>query len=442
MYATILLGYFLLLVMLGISRRRMKPGIDSFFFGERKLGSFWIFFTVTASWFGAAATIATIEASLKDGFRAAWLLGIPTVVTILLFIGFNKKIRQSRFISLPDFLDHYYGKTVRASASLLVFLYMATLAASQLVAWGSFIGPFLGQGYEWAIVIGAAIIIFYSFAGGYSAVVRTDALQLILLMTAILFLTLFQTGKPKILPGDVMMLTTPSYHLLMCLSFVLAWFISPIIWQRVASARSTRASYRGLWLSVVVFSILYFIVILIGIKLRSVSSSSSFAVIVRDWLPATGSLLVFIGIAAAIMSTSDSAINIAALTLVKDVFNIGEEKRIIFWARFFTLVSGILTLAIAFQFRSIIKTLGLASEIMAEGLFVPGMAALLWQKKSPKAGLLSLSFGGGFAMLVFVNSLTPILPLPAWPYSVPIGLSLSTIGFISGLWIDRSKKIS
>ena len=151
---------------------------------------------------------------------------------------------------------------------------------------------------------------------------------------------------------------------------------------------------------------------------------------------------MFLGIAAAIMSTSDSALNIAALTLVKDVFNIDGETRIIPWARFFTLISGILTLVIAFQFRSIIKTLGLASEIMAEGLFVPGMAALLWRKNLPKAGLLSLAFGGGFALIVFFNSLERFLPLPQWPYSVPIGLSLSILGFASGAILDRRQKNS
>lgn len=407
------------------------------------MGAFWIFFTVTASWFGAAATIATIESSLTDGFRSAWLLGIPTVVTILIFIVLNRRIRRSNFVSLPDFLDRYYGKTVRAVASFFVFLYMATLAASQLVAWGQFVGPFLGQDYQWAVATGTIIVIFYSFAGGYGAVVRTDALQLILLVGTVFFLLSFLGGSvTQTQPTDFQMLLNPSFNLLMCLSFVAAWTISPIIWQRVASARSAGASARGLWLSVVVFTVLYVMVILVGIGLRSAPRELGFAMLVRDWLPYGGGLFVFLGIAAAIMSTSDSAINIAALTLVKDVFNIQEGKQVIQWSRAFTLVSGLLTLVIAFQFRSIIKTLGLASEIMAEGLFVPGMAALIWGKRLPKAGLLSLGLGGGFALIIFVNSLIRFLPLPTWPYSVPIGLSLSITGFAVGAMLDTRQKNS
>lgn len=443
MYWVVLSGYFILLVALGLFTRKMKHGLDSFFFGERKLGAFWIFFTVTASWFGAAATIATIEAAQTDGFRSAWLLGIPTVLTILIFIALNRKIRSSQFISLPDFLDRYYGKTVRAAASFFVFLYMATLAASQLVAWGQFVGPFLGQGYQWGVATGAIIVIFYSFAGGYRAVVRTDALQLILLGGTVIFLMSFLGADAvQVQAADFQMLNTPSFHLLMCLSFVAAWTISPIIWQRVASARSAKASSKGLWLSVVIFTILYIMVILIGIGLRSGPRELSFALIIRDWLPTGGGLIVFLGIAAAIMSTSDSAVNLAALTLVKDVFGIQEGREVIRWSRIFTLLSGLLTLLIAFQFRSIIKTLGLASEIMAEGLFVPGIAALLWGKRLPKAGLLSLGLGGGFALLVFVNSLWRFLPLPVWPYSVPIGLSLSIVGFSIGAMLDLRQKNS
>jgi SSS family solute:Na+ symporter len=109
------------------------------------------------------------------------------------------------------------------------------------------------------------------------------------------------------------------------------------------------------------------------------------------------------------------------------------------YAKIATFISGTLAVLIALKFNSIIKTLGLASEIMAEGLFIPGMYLLFFKQKRPLAALLSLVMGGGFSLLVFVNAYGLALPLPQWPYSLPYGLGLSLLGFITGWFFDKKK---
>lgn len=435
--------YFVLLVVIGVFLSRKNPDFDAYFYGKRSLGSFLIFFTVTASWFGAASTIATIDEAYKNGFQAVWLLGVPTVTTILVFILINKKIRETRFVSLPVLLDKYYGKAVAAFASFLIFVYMVLLAASQLVAWGKFIAPFTGQGYEMTVISGAVVIIIYSYLGGYLSVVFTDGVQFLLLTLSLVYLALFfrgGTAMPN--PGDFDFFADSELHILMTVSFTLAWVISPIIWQRIASARSAKASKWGLWMSVAAFSLLYFLVIRVAIGLRGfpgvkegMSGGDAFAAIVQNWLPAAGSVMVFLGIAAAIMSTGDTAINVAALTLSKDVLQIKKKSQAVLYAKGATFAAGILAVVVALKFNSIIKILGLASEIMAEGLFIPGMYLLFFKKKRPLAALLSLVLGGGFALLVFVNAYGLGLPIPQWPYSLPYGLGLSLLGFVLGYFI-------
>jgi SSS family solute:Na+ symporter len=104
--------------------------------------------------------------------------------------------------------------------------------------------------------------------------------------------------------------------------------------------------------------------------------------------------------------------------------------------------SGLLAAVIALRFDSIIKTLGLASEIMAEGLFVPGMIALFCKRQLPLAGILSLVLGGGFSLLVFINAYGLNLPLPKWPYSLPFGVGLSIFGFLFGIILsNRNHKV-
>jgi SSS family solute:Na+ symporter len=97
---------------------------------------------------------------------------------------------------------------------------------------------------------------------------------------------------------------------------------------------------------------------------------------------------------------------------------------------------------IAVRLPSILQTLGLASEILAEGLFVPGMAMFVLKKRTPLAGALSLILGGGFALLSFLSTLKIFsLGLPAWPYSVPYGVGLSIFGYLAGRLIGRHPNI-
>ncbi len=155
--------------------------------------------------------------------------------------------------------------------------------------------------------------------------------------------------------------------------------------------------------------------------------------------------LLFIVVVAAILSTLDTAINTGALSLTRDVylriFSPGGAARLsaIRAGRISTLLVALLAFAVATRFQSILQTIGAASEIMAEGLFIPGLAMLFLKKKRPLAGGLSLMLGGGFALASFLAEmrLLPLL-LPAWPFSLPYGLALGMSGFAVGLLIDQA----
>lgn len=147
-------------------------------------------------------------------------------------------------------------------------------------------------------------------------------------------------------------------------------------------------------------------------------------------------------VVAAIMSTMDTAINTGALSVTHDAyFQIFPQKKGVHGVSV-SRISTILVAAVAFlvatRFQNILRTLGLASEIMAEGLFVPGLAMLYLKKRWPAAGLLSLVAGGGFALFGFMcEAKLLIWNWPTWPNSVPYGLAMSLAGFIVGLFVDK-----
>lgn len=455
-------------LVLGVSlifRRRLKNFMDYFLAG-RELPAWLVYASLCAAWIGATSMLVSTDEAYVQGLGAFWLMGLPAVLTVVIMaLVLAGPIRGLMTISLPDLIEARYGRAARAAASALIVWYMVLLAASQMVALGRFLGLFTGRSYLVNLAAGTAVVLIYSILGGFFTVVVTDFLHFFLLSAGIVFLFAVLAARTTFAEVGRLAGSLGKAHYfdpfhdagrngLIVLSFVLAWLISPIAWQRVQAARTVRQARKALWGAAVTFTAAYGLIVLAGMlslplfqgrKLQNPLMAEFIAA--RPGTFAAG--LLFVAVLAAIMSTMDTAINTGALTFAQDalgpMLGRGTKDRTANGAdirrgRVATLVVGGLALLAATRFTSILKTIGLASEVMAEGLFVPGMAMLFLKRRAPMAGLLSMGLGGGFALLSFLGASGLVqCGLPAWPYSVPCGLGLSLVGFALGYLGSRRR---
>lgn len=456
-----LFAYFALILLAGIGFSRRMKSLEDFFLASRKLSAGLIYLSLTAAWFGATSILVSTDEALKSGISSFWLVGLPAVATVLILVVFlAKPLYRLSVMTLPDLVELRYGRAVRHLSSILIIWYMAVLAASQMVALGNFLGTFLGFSYFGSLALGTAVVLLYSVFGGLRSVVVTDCVQFFLLTAGMIGLCLFLTGRASL--SEISFLAAGlgkrgyfdffhniNENFLIALSFTLAWTISPIALQRIQAARDVREARKGLSATAATLFLLYGFVVLIGIFSLPLFSGQALArpLLSEIILSKVGALLggiLFIAVASAILSTMDTAINTGALALTRDFYQQffpSARERPVLVSRLATVFVGASAFLIATRFQSILKTIGLSSEILAEGFFVPGLAMIFLKRPLPSAGLLSLCLGGGFAVLSFLGA-TNILPLglPAWPFSVPYGLSLSLFGFAVGLVIDLKKK--
>jgi len=454
--------YFALVLLVSFLFSKRMKNVEDFFLASRNLPALLVFFSITASWFGATSTIVSTDEAFELGVSAFWIVGMPTVLTVLILAFFlAKPIHRLPIISLPDLVELRYGQSVRHLASFLIIWYMVVLAASQMVALGNFLKFFLGTSYLLSLVLGTAVVLLYSIFGGFFSVVVTDSLQFFLLLAGIFSLFFFLSGTSPVAEIPVLASQLGKSHyfdfffnfkrnFLILLSFTLAWTISPIAWQRIQAARTDKKARRGFFASSAVLFILYSLVVTIGIfSLPLFFSQQMKNPLLSELISSkTGIFLggiLFIALVAAIMSTMDSAINTGALTLTRDLYqrllSSGQSRRIVVVSRLSTFFVGAMAFLVATQFRNILITLGLASEIMAEGLFIPGVAMIFLKKRLPLAGFLSLILGGGFSLVSFLCQVELIaLRIPSWPFSVPYGLSLSLTGFLVGYFVEEYRR--
>ena len=453
--------YLALLLLLGLHFSRRMKSLEDFFLASRSLRAPLIYLSLTASWFGATSILVTTDESFKVGISAFWLIGLPALVTVLVFALFlARPIRRLNILTVPDLVELRYGKTVRHLASLLILWYLVVFASSQMVALGNFLRPFLGLSYFLCLILATGVVLVYTVSGGFRSVVFADSLQFFLLASGIcgLGVYLFSASSPAAILQAAALSGRENlfdfFHdlprnVLIALSFTLAWIISPVVWQRIQAARTEGDAQRGLLLTGGTFIPLYGFVVLIGILSLPFLSSSDLrhpllSEIILSGIGLLGGGLLFVAVLAAILSTMDTAINTGALTLTRDLY----EKALsgtgmrpltpILVSRLATVIVTGMALAIATRFQSILQTLGLASEIMAEGLFVPGISMIFLKKKLPLAGGLSLGLGGLFALASFLGEVG-ISPfhLPSWPMSLPYGLGLSLVGFVLGALLEQ-----
>jgi SSS family solute:Na+ symporter len=452
-------AYLALVLAAGLAFSRRMRSLEDFFLGGRRFPAGLIYVSLTASWFGATSILVTADEALRTGLGAIWVVGLPAVATVvLLALVFVRPLHRLSVLTWSELVELRYGRATRLLSAVLLVWYMAVLAASQMVALGHFLGAFLGLSYGWSLAAGTAVVLAYATFGGLRSVVFTDLLQFVLLAAGVAVAYVLAAGRASWgyvaaaaaaeagRPGYFRLFENFEENGLIFLSFTLAWTISPIALQRIQAARSVGAARRGLAATAATLLALYVLVVLAGmLSLPAYRNGPPAHPLMAELAAGRTSFvaggIIFIAVLAAILSTMDTAVNAGALVLVRDFIEKavpGARRRPVVWSRAATLLVGLAALAVALRFPSILKTIGLSSEVMAEGFFVPGLAMIFMRRPRPRAGLFGLVSGGSYAVASFFGAMGLLpLGLPAWPRSVPYGLALSAAGFLIGWRLDK-----
>jgi SSS family solute:Na+ symporter len=377
-FLLLFVGYIAVLLFVGLKFSRRMTSLTDFFLASRSLSGWLVFLSLTASWFGATSILVSTDEAFRVGVSALWLVGVPAVATVLLLALFLAgPIRRLDVQTLPSLIEARYGKMVRHAAAALILWYMIVLASSQMVALGQFLKPFLGLPYVWSLGLGTAAVLIYLVSGGLFSVVATDVLQCFLLVAGMagLFVYLLSAGSVLAVSEAARQAGGAGYfhffhdgerNALIALSFVLAWTISPIAWQRIQAARSVRKARQGLVAAALGFIILYGLVVFIGVFSRPLFSGRSLAhplvsEIIASKAGIIGGGFLFVAVAAAILSTMDTAINAGALTLTRDIYyelsprSAGPSRSAVRAGRLATLLVAFFAFGIATRFESILQ---------------------------------------------------------------------------------------
>ncbi len=185
--------YLLGMLALGVVAWRTTASLSDYILGGRRLGP-----AVTALSAGASDMSGWLLLGLPGAFYAAGLNQIWIVLGLLLgawanwrFVAAPLRRASARLddaLTIPDYLEQRFAdgsRALRLVSALVILLFFTFYVSSGLVSGALLFEKSFGLPYQQALLAGAAVIVAYTFLGGYLAVSWTDFVQGLLMLLAL-----------------------------------------------------------------------------------------------------------------------------------------------------------------------------------------------------------------------------------------------------------------
>ena len=186
--------YLLGVLALGLRAYQKTQDQSDYLLGGRKLGAVVTALSVGASDMSGWLLLGLPGAVYLSGLQESWI-GIGLVVGAYFnWLLVARRLRVFSFhagnaLTLPDYLANRFGegnKPLRLLSAAVILLFFTFYTASGLVSGAILFESSFGLDYLVALLIGAVVIVSYTFVGGFLAVAWTDAIQACLMAIALL----------------------------------------------------------------------------------------------------------------------------------------------------------------------------------------------------------------------------------------------------------------
>lgn len=209
MMLAVFILYLLLLLVIGIIASRRGRSMEGFFLADRGLGSWVTAISATSSSESGWLVVGLVGEAYMWGAKAVWtasgvLLGY-VVNWYILAPRLRTETKRLDAITVPEFLVKRFGDrhhVLRLASVIVIVLSLTGYVAAQLTAAGKAFQGAFGITYESGVLVGAAITVFYTLAGGFRAVSWTDLAQGLLMVFGLVVLpwvTIAHVGGPTAL---------------------------------------------------------------------------------------------------------------------------------------------------------------------------------------------------------------------------------------------------
>lgn len=429
--------YYVFIVSIGFYFSKFSSsGMNEFFLGGRKMKRFVVALSAVVSGRSAWLLLGVSGLAYTRGVSAVWTVVGYIVVEFFLFVIVAVRLRRETeatdSLTIPDYFEARYNDhsgVLRIVSASIILIFMVTYVAAQFSGGGKAFHASFGIDANWGIAITMGIVLVFTILGGFSAVSVIDMIQAICMILALIILpavaiikfgglsemwSILKMLNPRLV--DPMALTTGAL-----IGFVGIGLGSPgnphilVRYMSIDDPRQLRVSaiigtiWNILMAGGAIFIGLIGRAMFPGVDLLPAADTEQlYPFLAQKHLPPFWFGLILASIFAAIMSTADSQLLVAASAVVRDVYQKIFRKKIelaqiqlvnLSRAVIFILVLFALFLAIVAQ--KMIFWLVLFAWGGLGASFGPSVLLSLFWKKTTKWGVLAGLISGTLVVIIW-----------------------------------------
>lgn len=451
--------YLLFMISIGVLYYRKTENLADYILGGRKLNSWVTALSSQASDMSGWLLLGLPGYAYLAGMEAIWI-GIGLAVgTYLNWKFVAKKLRQytqvaGDAITIPVYFENRFRDdthALRIISAILILVFFLLYTSSGLVAGGKLFNTVFEIPYQQALLIGALVIISYTFLGGFMAVCWTDFFQGMLMVCAIVLVPaaaikgiggygstvdLIQTIDPQLL-NPWTALAGGAIPLISNLAWGFGYFGMPHILVRFMAIESPDKIKQARIIAMVWVVISLIFAVVVGIVGRAYlypeflgdgGSETIFMVMVNSMFTPVIAGILLAAILAAIMSTADSQLLVAASAFTEDIYRIvmkkdASEKELVWLGRLAVIAISAIAYMIARDPNN--SVMGLVSYAWAGfgAAFGPIIIFSLFWKRTTRNAALGGMISGGLMVILWKQLSGGIFDL----YEIVPGFILSCI---------------
>ena len=452
-------------IVLGIGWWAMRRGgaqdLEGYLLGGRRVGPGVTALTLQSTSMSGYMFLGAGSLAYTQGYWALWYAAgdIGGAVLNLSVIGRRmRKLSQiTGSLTAIEYLEHRYPSpwTRLIAAGLAVFL-LAVYVVAQFIAGGKGMALITGLAYPVALLIALAIIIVYTFLGGYLAVAYTDFFQSLVMLVGVLWILGaaiahfggFTAANTAVGAIDPSLLSVWGRDLAfegqwgVVIGAVLVFSIGYMGWPHVvtrhmAMSRPETARLAGVYATGwnLLFVPAPYLVGILAIAILPQLDDPELAIfnVAHALLPTAVTGLLMAAIMAAIMSTADSLLLQTGSIASRDLYQrfirpTATEKEMVVVSRALVLAIGAAGYVVAVMQPPTVFAIVIFATSVLGSAFAPAFICAVWWKRANTPGAIASMLAGATTCIAWeLGDLAVVTTL----HSMFAGLCASTAAILA-----------
>jgi solute:Na+ symporter, SSS family len=351
---SIFIVYMVAMLGVGWYFYRSNASKDDYYVGGRNIGSWHIGLSVVATDVGGGFSIGLGGLGFTMGLSGSWMLFTGLIGAWLASVFLIPKVfdlgRKTNLFTFPQVFEHFYDKRVAFIAGIISAIGYLGFTASQMLAGAKLASStFTELDIDFALLIMGVIAVGYTVLGGLKAVIYTDTIQWIILLTGLVFIGLplgylsigGWEGITESVHPELLSLTNITWQQAVnwSITIIPIWFIGMTLYQRIYASRN-EAQAKKAWYIAGVFEwpVMAFMGVLLGLFARIAADQGMFEasgfdsiaamdpelglpMLLKHILPIGLVGLMMSAYFSAILSTADSCLMACSGNVVSDILH-------------------------------------------------------------------------------------------------------------------------